>query len=63
MITVKNEGNDTLEYMIRKFKKLVEKEGIIKEVKDRRYYVKPNKKKHIEKKHQEFEQKKHSKSR
>ena len=38
--------NETLESALRRFKKQLEKEGIIKEYKDRQYYVKPSQKKH-----------------
>lgn len=41
MVTVQVE-NDNLERAIRKFKKEVEKEGIIEEYRKRQYFVKPS---------------------
>jgi small subunit ribosomal protein S21 len=42
MVTVKRERNDTDERMIKRFLKRVKKSGIIQEVLERRYYVKPS---------------------
>jgi len=52
MVTVKRERNDTDEKMIKRFLKRVKKLGIIQEVLDRRYYVKPSAKKRLDKKRQ-----------
>jgi len=38
--------NETLDSAIKRFKKKVENEGIIKEFKDRQYYVKKSQKRH-----------------
>lgn len=41
-IKVKARGGETVEQMVRRFKKLCEKEGLTKEVKRRQYYEKPS---------------------
>jgi small subunit ribosomal protein S21 len=41
-IRVKTRGNETAEQMLRRFKKLCEREGITKDVKKRQYYEKPS---------------------
>ena len=41
-IRVKSRGNETVEQMVRRFKKLCEKDGLTKEVKRRQYYEKPS---------------------
>jgi len=41
---------ENLESAIRRFKKKVDNEGILKEFKDRQYYVKPSKKRRLKKK-------------
>lgn len=41
-IRVKSRGNETAEQMLRRFKKLCEREGITKDVKKRQYYEKPS---------------------
>lgn len=41
-IRVKSRGNETAEQMLRRFKKLCEREGITKDVKARQYYEKPS---------------------
>ena len=38
MIKVKSRGNETAEQMLRRFKKLCEKEGLIKDMKRVSYY-------------------------
>ena len=44
MIRVKSRGGESLEGLIRRFKKLCEKEGLTKDVKRRAYYEKPSEK-------------------
>ncbi len=41
-IRVKSRGNETAEQMLRRFKKLCEREGITKDLKKRQYYEKPS---------------------
>ncbi len=42
MIKVKARSNESVEQMIRRFKKMCEKEGLIKEIKRNSYYEKPS---------------------
>jgi small subunit ribosomal protein S21 len=42
MIKVKLRGNETAEQMLRRFKKMCEKEGLTKDVKKHAYYEKPS---------------------
>ena len=42
MIKVKARGNETVEQMLRRFKKLCEKEGLVKELKRTSVYEKPS---------------------
>ena len=42
MIKVKARGNESLEQMLRRFKKMCEKEGLTKEIKRTAYYEKPS---------------------
>ena len=44
MIKVKTRGNETVEQMLRRFKKACEKEGLTKEMKAHAYYEKPSEK-------------------
>lgn len=44
MIKVKSRGNETVDQMLRRFKKLCEKEGLIKDMKRIAYYEKPSEK-------------------
>ena len=44
MIKVKSRGNETVDQMLRRFKKLCEKEGLIKDMKRVSYYEKPSEK-------------------
>ena len=44
MIKVKSRGNETVEQMIRRFKKACEKEGLTKDIKRVAYYEKPSEK-------------------
>ncbi len=41
-IKVKSRGNESIEQMLRRFKKLCEKEGLTKEIKRNTYYEKPS---------------------
>jgi len=41
-IRIKARGGESVEQMLRRFKKLCEKEGLTKEVKKRQYYEKPS---------------------
>ena len=45
MITIKLRANDSMERAMTKLKNIVIKEGLYKELKDRRYYAKPSLKK------------------
>ena len=47
MITIKLNPNDRVERAITKLKNIVIKEGLYKELKDRRYFAKPSKKKKL----------------
>jgi small subunit ribosomal protein S21 len=42
MIKVKARGNESIEQMLRRFKKMCEKEGLTKEIKRTSYYEKPS---------------------
>jgi small subunit ribosomal protein S21 len=44
MIKVKMRGNETAEQMLRRFKKMCEKEGLTKDIKRIAYYEKPSEK-------------------
>lgn len=41
-IRLKSRGGESIDQMLRRFKKLCEKEGLTKEVKKRQYYEKPS---------------------
>ena len=47
MITIKLKPNDRIERVITKLKNIVIKEGLYKELKDRRYYAKPSLKRRL----------------
>ena len=47
MITIKLKHNDNVERAITKLKNIVIKEGLYKELKDRRYYAKPSLKRRL----------------
>ena len=49
MITIKLKPNDSMERAMTKLKNIVIKEGLYKELKDRRYYAKPSKRKKLKK--------------
>ncbi len=42
MIKVKARGNETVDQMLRRFKKMCEKEGLTKDIKRNSYYEKPS---------------------
>ena len=45
MIKVKARGNESVEQMLKRFKKLCEKEGLTKDIKRNSYYEKPSERK------------------
>ncbi len=45
MIKVKSRGTETVEQMLKRFKKMCEKEGLTKDIKRTSYYEKPSEKK------------------
>ena len=45
MIKVKSRGNESVEQMLRRFKKICEKEGLTKDIKRNSYYEKPSERK------------------
>jgi len=45
MIKVKSRGNESVEGMIKRFKKMCEKEGLVKDIKRNSYYEKPSERK------------------
>ena len=42
MIKVKSKGNESIHQMIKRFKKMCEKEGLTKDIKRNSYYEKPS---------------------
>ena len=44
MIKVKARGNESIQQMIRRFKKMCEKEGLIRDIKRNGYFEKPSEK-------------------
>ena len=42
MIRIRSRGNESVEQMLKRFKKLCEKEGLIKDIKRTSYYEKPS---------------------
>lgn len=42
MLKIRSRGNETVEQMLKRFKKLCEKEGLTKEIKRNSYYEKPS---------------------
>ena len=44
-IRIKSRGGESVEQMMRRFKKLCEKEGLTKDIKRREYYEKPSERK------------------
>lgn len=50
-VIIKNPGDEIeFEKAVKIFKKLVQKSGILQEINDRRYYIKPSERKHLNKK-------------
>jgi small subunit ribosomal protein S21 len=45
MIKVKSRGNESVEGMVKRFKKMCEKEGLVKDIKRNAYFEKPSEKK------------------
>lgn len=45
MIKVKARGNESVEQMVKRFKKMCEKEGLTKDIKRNAYYEKPSERK------------------
>ena len=45
MIRIRSRGNESVEQMLRRFKKLCEKEGLTKDIKRTSYYEKPSERK------------------
>ena len=45
MIKVKARGNESVEQLLRRFKKMCEKEGLTKDIKRTSYYEKPSERK------------------
>jgi small subunit ribosomal protein S21 len=45
MIKVKARGNESVDQMVKRFKKMCEKEGLTKDMKRRSYYEKPSERK------------------
>ncbi len=45
MIKVKTRGSESIQQMMKRFKKMCEKEGLIKDIKRQSYYEKPSEKK------------------
>ncbi|MDP6380254.1 MAG: 30S ribosomal protein S21 [Phycisphaerae bacterium] len=42
MIKIRSRGNESIEQMLRRFKKMCEKEGLVKEIRRGNYYEKPS---------------------
>ena len=45
MLKIRSRGNESVEQMLKRFKKLCEKEGLTKEMKRNSYYEKPSERK------------------
>ena len=45
MLRVKARGNETIEQMLKRFKKMCEKEGLTRDIKRQSYYEKPSERK------------------
>ena len=58
MISVKNKFNQNIEVLIKKLKRKVEKEGILKDVKKKKHYLKPSEAKKLKSKLAEKRRKK-----
>ena len=46
MIKVKARGNESIDQMLKRFKKMCEKEGLTKDIKRNSYYEKPSERPH-----------------
>ena len=42
MIKVKTRGNESIQQMLKRFKKMCEKEGLVRDIKRNSYYEKPS---------------------
>lgn len=42
VIKIKSRGNESIDQMLKRFKKLCEKEGLVKDIKRNSYYEKPS---------------------
>jgi len=42
MIKIRSRGNESVEQMLKRFKKLCEKEGLVRDIKRNSYYEKPS---------------------
>jgi small subunit ribosomal protein S21 len=58
MAFVKARKNESFEAMMRRFQRLVEQSGVMKELKRRRYYMSPSEKKKFKRKQAEKRRKK-----
>lgn len=58
MIKVRPRGNESIQQLLRRFRKILEKEGIIRDMKRRMYYEKPSEEKSRLKRKREREQEK-----
>jgi len=45
MIKIRSRGNESVEQMLKRFKKLCEKEGLVRDIKRNSYYEKPSERK------------------
>ena len=45
MIKIRSRGNESIEQMLKRFKKLCEKEGLTRDIKRNSYYEKPSERK------------------
>jgi len=63
MIEVRVKDNETLERILKRFKRKVEREGILKEVRRRRHYLKPSEEKRRKRREAEKRRKKKEKRR
>ena len=52
MSRVEVKGNETLDRALRRFKRKIEREGILKQIKARKYYEKPSERKRRKRKKQ-----------
>ena len=45
MLKIRSRGNESVEQMLKRFKKLCEKEGLVRDIKRTSYYEKPSERK------------------